>query len=256
VVSPSRSRLRHHTWYTALILASILLLLFPQTPAARLALDDDTPPVVGYTVDGTTGTNGWYRGSPGRNYIVVHWTVTDPQSPIISTTGCEPAIQVNGPSTGTTLTCSATSDGGTTAVTTKSLKIDATPPDTTAAPSRAPNGAGWYRTPVSISWSGTDATSGIASCRTPLTYGGPDTIGTAQSGSCTDNAGNSSSDAVVVRYDSTPPATTAASLPAPNANGWLKSPVSVTWSGSDATSGIAACDPSIAYSGPDTSGTD
>ena len=57
----------------------------------------------------------------------MHWTVTDPESAIISTTGCEPAIQVNGPNTRTTRTCSATSDGGTTTVTTKSLKIDATP---------------------------------------------------------------------------------------------------------------------------------
>ena len=254
MVLPPRSQLRRTSWYTALVFASIAVLFLPQAPGARVLLADTTPPVVTYSIDGTPGTNNWYRGSTHGNFIVVRWSVSDPESQIISTTGCDPAIQILGPNTGTTRTCEATSDGGTTRITTKLLKIDADPPASAAITNRLPNGAGWYRTPVAISWSGTDATSGIAGCRPTLNYAAPDTTGTTVVGDCTDKAGNTSSAAISFRYDSTPPVTDAASAPAPNAAGWFRSPLSIGWSGSDVTSGIASCRPALTYSGPDTTG--
>ncbi len=253
MIWPPRSQLRRKAWYTAL--ASAVFLLLPQASPAWVGLADDTPPVVVYSIDGIAGTNNWYRGSTHGNNITLHWSVSDPESQIISTTGCDPAIQIPGPNTGTTRTCEATSDGGTTRITTKLLKIDADPPATAAITNRLPNGAGWYRTPVAISWSGTDATSGIAGCRPTLNYAAPDTTGTTVVGDCTDNAGNTSSAAISFKYDATPPVTDAASAPAPNAAGWFRSPLSVGWSGSDVTSGIASCRPALTYGGPDTTGT-
>jgi hypothetical protein len=253
VSSPPRSLLRRTSWYTALSLAAMLLV--PGTAGAYYQLQDDTPPVVAYSIDGINGSNGWYRGSTSGAFIVVHWTVSDPESPILSTTACEPAIRVDDPNTGTTRTCSATSAGGTTTVTTKLLKVDATAPSTSVAATTAPNSAGWYRFPVSLQWSGSDTTSGIASCSPQLTYGGPDTTGTSKSGSCVDNAGNTSAAALTIHYDSTPPGTTPMPSPAPNSRGWLRSPVSVAWSGSDATSGVSSCSGASGYSGPDTVGT-
>ena len=253
VSSPPRSLLRRTSWYTALVLATMLLL--PGTAGAYYQLADDTPPLVAYSIDGINGSNGWYRGSTSGAFIVAHWTVSDPESPVLSTTGCEPAIRVDDPNTGTTRTCSATSAGGTTTVTTKLLKVDATAPSTSVAATTAPNSAGWYRSPVSLQWSGSDGTSGLASCSPQLTYSGPDTTGTSKSGSCTDNAGNTSAAALTIRYDTTPPTTTPMPSPAPNSHGWLRSPVSVAWSGSDATSGVASCNNASGYSGPDTAGT-
>jgi hypothetical protein len=241
------------SWYTALALAAILI--HPGTAGARYDLQDDTPPLVTYSIDGLDGSSGWYRGSTSGAFIVVHWTVSDPESPVLSTTGCEPAIRIDDPNTGTTRTCSATSSGGTAAVTTKLLKVDATPPATSVEATTAPNSAGWYRSPVTLQWSGTDATSGPASCTPQLTYSGPDTTGTSKSGSCADNAGNTSSAALTIHYDSTAPSTLATPSPAPNTNGWLNSTVDVSWNGSDATSGTASCSSKSTYSGPDTSGT-
>ena len=82
------------------------------------------------------------------------------------------------------------------------LKYDATPPSVSANPARGPDGNGWYNHPVSVSFGGTDATSGIDSC-TSGSYSGPDTSGTTVSGSCSDKAGNTSSATVVapVRLD-------------------------------------------------------
>ena len=88
MVSPPRSQLRRNAWYTALALVSAVLLLLPQPPRARAFPADDTPPIVTYSIDGIVGTNNWYRGSSGGNYIVVHWSVTDPEGGIIETVGC------------------------------------------------------------------------------------------------------------------------------------------------------------------------
>ena len=56
----------------------------------------------------------------------------------------------------------------------------------------------------------------------------------------------------LVRLDKTPPLVTGASPSRdPDANGWYRNPVGVTFRGSDVTSGIAACT-STSYAGPDT----
>jgi len=153
VISRERSWLRR---VRRLLLPSMVVLgLMWLAPAASPSLLDDTPPSVNYTIDGINGTNSWYRGSTGGNYVVVHWTVSDPNSPISSTSGCEPAVRVDGPNTGTTRTCTATSDGGTTAVTTKTVKIDQdAPTGVIAAADRAPNATGWYRSAVTIPGTG------------------------------------------------------------------------------------------------------
>src|SRR6476661_6029369 len=59
-----------------------LLLLIVAVPLAMAA--DDTPPNVSYSVDGIVGANTWYRGSIHGDYIVVHWMISDPESPITS----------------------------------------------------------------------------------------------------------------------------------------------------------------------------
>jgi hypothetical protein len=251
VSSPPRSLAQRTSWYVALGLAAALLL--PSHASARFVPQVDAP-LVTYTIDGTPGNNGWYLGNGSdKKYIVVHWSVS---GDVTSTTGCEPAVQINDPNTGTTLTCTATGSGGTTTVTTALLKVDATRPTTSVTPSPAPNGAGWYRSPVTLQWSGTDSTSGVASCTSALTYSTPDTTGTPESGTCTDNAGNQSTAALTIHYDSTAPTTTPSPSPAPNGNGWVNSvPVQVSWRGSDATSGIASCDGATTYNGGETSGT-
>jgi hypothetical protein len=72
---------------------------------------------------------------------------------------------------------------------------------------RGPDFNGWYNHPVGLSWSGSDATSGIAAC-TSVTYSGPDRAGSSVSGGCADRAGNSASVGVTLNYDATPPALT------------------------------------------------
>lgn len=247
----SRSWLRLLGRQTLLALA-LLVLVLPGSAAAYPIADDDTPPIVSYTVDGIVGTNGWYRGSSGGDYIVLRWTVSDPNSTITSTSGCEPAIRIDGPNTGTTKTCSATSDGGTTTVTTKTLKIDADPPTGVSPSARATDANGWYNHAVTITWGGSDVTSGIASCDV-VTYSGPDSGSVSRSGTCTDKAGNASASVPFgFKYDATAPVSVAASAArGPDHAGWYNRPVALSWTGADAMSGIASCT-SLTYSGPDS----
>lgn len=210
-VRPSMRRRERRGWrgrrppggrLTALTAVSAVLLL-PLAGSAQ-ALVDTTPPVVDYTIDGIAGTSGWFQGNSRGDFVVVHWTVRDPESPILSTTGCEYAVRINGPNGGTTRTCSATSDGGTRTVTTRIVKIDATAPAVHAAADRAPDSNGWFNHAVRVAFGGTDATSGVASCST-TTYAGPDNGRAVVPGTCTDRAGNVGRTSFPLAYDGTPP---------------------------------------------------
>jgi hypothetical protein len=88
---------------------------------------DSTPPQIAPTVSGTLGTNGWYRGD-----VSISWAVSDPQSAVISMTGCSPSSVVTD-TAGTTRTCSARSGGGE-ASASVTVKRDATAPTLTCQP--------------------------------------------------------------------------------------------------------------------------
>src|SRR5919199_4645947 len=124
---------------------------------AAAAPADTTAPVISRTVTGLGGDDGWYRGP-----VNVRWTVTDPESPW-TTSGCD-ARTVSEETSGMTLECRASSAGGT-STDSVTLKIDSTAPSVTgAAPDRPPDAHGWFRAPVSVTFSGEDGLSGIASC--------------------------------------------------------------------------------------------
>ena len=86
------------------------------------------------------------------------------------------------------------------------IKYDATPPTVTPSVDRPPDGKGWYRKPVTVSFAGTDATSGIAACTAPTRYEGPDQPAAAVVGSCRDAAGNTAEAGHRFQYDATAPA--------------------------------------------------
>ena len=137
------------------------------------------------------------------------------------------------------------------------IRIDKTaPPQPNPVPDRAPNGNGWYRTDVRVSFVSSDAkpgieVSGIDSC-TSIVYVGPDTGGTTLTGTCRDRAGNVSATASFpLRFDATPPTVTVAPARRPDHGAWYTRSVGFSVTGSDATSGIAGCDPVI-YNGPDS----
>ncbi len=162
-----------------------MLLLAPQAAG--------TPPEITVSIFGTLGSNGWYRSN-----VTISWTVVGAQS----STGCD-AVTVAVDTPGTKITCSAINglDETTKSVT---IKLDKTAPTTVAVPARQPDANGWYNQPVTITFAGTDATSGIAGCSSGQ-YGGPDNATASVAGSCADNAGNAASATLAFKYDATAP---------------------------------------------------
>src|SRR5439155_13244297 len=107
----------------------------------------------------------------------------------LSTSGCDAITLTAETTAGTRLTCSATSDGGESTVS-KTIKIDKTAPSVTATPTRLPDSNGWYNHALSVSFTGSDATSGVDTCVVPKTYSGPDSGNASLGGTCSDKAGN------------------------------------------------------------------
>jgi hypothetical protein len=194
---------------------------------------DTSPPVITANVVGTQGNNSWYTSN-----VAVSWSVTDGQSTITSTSGCGTS-NVTTDTTGVTFTCSATSAGGSNSQSV-TVKRDATAPTNIVLSFGRPfDNADWYNHAVLISASGTDVTSGIASCQSS-SYSSPDSATASATRSCTDNAGNSASGSVGFKYDETGP-TAALAVTAGTAgdNGWYTSDVTVSTSGADAVSGVS-----------------
>jgi hypothetical protein len=195
---------------------------------------DTTAPLITKVITGTAGTNGWYTSN-----VTVAWTVTDPDSAVVIDSGCG-TQNFTSDTSSVTSSCTAHSTGGT-ASDSVNLKIDKTAPTgVSGAPNRAADSGTWYNHAVDVVFTGSDATSGIASCTT-TNYSGPDGSGVTVNGSCSDNAGNSSASVAssAFNYDGTAP-TAALSVTAgtAGANGWYTSDVTVSTTGSDALSGV------------------
>src|SRR5690348_10458992 len=84
------------------------------------------------------------------------------------------------------------------------IGVDNDPPTIQATVSPAPNAAGWNNSNVTVSFTCSDALSGVANCPAPVTVtteGANQTV----SGTAVDAAGNTASTSVAVSLDKTPP---------------------------------------------------
>jgi hypothetical protein len=202
-------------------------------------------PTISFTISATPGANGWYV-SASATFTIGPTDATAGGACTHAGTNVIPFPQGTA-----SITCTATHDGGSTSSTTPSISHDSVAPSVAGGPARGPDSNGWYTRPVDVSFSGSDATSGLASCSGGGTYSGPDSGGGVVTGSCRDNAGNVGEGSVQIPYDTTPPEVTGVQpARAADSNGWYNHPVEITLVGRDATSGIESCTKAT-YSGPD-----
>jgi hypothetical protein len=219
--------------------AALVATLFVVAVPAAHAVD---PPSIRPTVSGTPGDNGWYVSNVTIDVAIAGGgpnTTSTCQARYVLTATTRVTCTVNDPDSGLGSTFDRT------------FSIDKVAPSVTGAgPSRSANANGWFNAPLSVSFSGADGTSGIASCQS-ASYSGPDSASASVSGTCRDVAGNvSAAGSYSFKYDATAPGVTPAPARAPDANGWYNHALSVAFSGSDATSGVASCT-SASYGGPD-----
>jgi hypothetical protein len=206
------------------------------TVAAPPPPSDTTPPVITPNVSGTLGNDGWYVSD-----VTVSWSVVDNESAVSSISGCD-STTINTDTTGTTLTCTATSTGGTSSQTV-TIKRDVTKPTIAFSSRTSANSNGWNNDEVTVIWSCSDSGSGPVEGTVSRTVS---TEGTDQSatGTCEDQAGNKASDTQTgISIDKTPPSLSGAPTTSPNASGWYNDNVTIHWTASDTLSGLAGSTP-------------
>lgn len=132
-------------------------------------------------------------------------------------------------------------------VTVEILGEESQPPVITASVSPTANANGWHNADPTVTFTCTDAISGVASCPDPVTVS---TEGANQSvsGTATDNAGNTASTSVTINLDKTAPSVTAQPGSPANASGWHNNDVTVNFTCTDGLSGIAACSDPVTVS--------
>lgn len=154
----------------AMSLAVILAILLTSLALAHnvqndvtLEGTDTTPPVITFIYWGAWGENGWIV-----SFGEASWYVVDDESPISSSSGCVSTFFYQD-TAGTTLTCSATSEGGTSSESVI-VRIDTGTPTIYGSRYPGPNEYGWNNTDVTVTFTCEDDMSGINYCEGDWTF--------------------------------------------------------------------------------------
>jgi hypothetical protein len=180
----------------ALLVALLALAALPATAQAE--------PAISATCNGLANCAPWFTAPVRLDWIVVAGTPIG---------GCEDRT-VSTDTKGTEYGCIADDSDPVTPPVTRvvTIRLDQTPPAVTdAIPERPPDFAGWYTRPVAFTFAGSDATSQIDRC-VGATYAGPDDVAASVTGTCRDKAGHVATRTFPLRYDATPPDTSAATV--------------------------------------------
>lgn len=192
--------------------------------------DANAPTGVSVSADRLPDSGGYYNAA-----FTATWTGFDGASGIASCT----VTNYTGPDTESGSLSGACTDnaGLTSASVAFAFKYDATAPASVIATANLVPTNGYFNQPFTVTWTSADP----ADTCTSAAYSGPDTESGSLSGSCTDPAGNTTTVAFPFKYDATAPLAAANASPAANINGWNNSSVTVTFTGTDAGSGIDVC---------------
>jgi hypothetical protein len=217
------------------------------------------------TAGASTPSGPYTSGTWTKQTVTVHYTCADVgPSGLAGSCPSDEAIAADTSAAGTDVSAGVSDNAGNSATSnTINVKVDKTAPEVTVSASRAADWNGWYNHAVTFSAQGTDVPSGIDTCESS-SYGGPDSATASATRSCTDKAGNSSSDSVGFQYDATDPLLSPSVSPNPVV---LNASAAAASGASDAPSGVAAdsCGPvdttsvgthSVACSATDNAGNE
>ena len=193
---------------------------------------DTTPPKVTVTFPTPPAPqNGWFNATSGQVPVSGSVTATDASnvtkivcSDSLSSGFIEGVLMGGGTATASqtlsasangtnSISCTATDGAGNVgaamgSANTATVKIDTVPPAITGAAAPPANAYGWNNTSVTVTFTCSDAISGIASCTAPVVLSTQGTNLSAQ-GTAIDNAGNSSQTTVSgIKLETAPPAVT------------------------------------------------
>ncbi len=187
--------------------------IMPICDSACDSAQDVTPPFTTIGLTGTPGENGWYISDvqmsltatdnvDGSGVKEIHYTIDGTEATVEGNT-----VSYSIVGEGTHMVTWYAIDNASNEETPHqeiSIMVDKTPPTITATLSPLPNAQGWNNTDVTVTFTCSDNTSGIATCPNPVKV---TTEGAGQSiiDTAIDKAGNSAKVAVTVNIDKTPP---------------------------------------------------
>jgi hypothetical protein len=217
---------------------------------AGINIDRSAPLTTG-APDRPADSNGWYN-----QLVNIVFTGVDALSEVAS---CSASIPYNGPD-GTSIlagsgTCTDKAGNTSGIVQANPFNYDGTGPSFTIVPARSADHISWYNKPLSFDITNfADNLSGTDTCASIPNYSGPDGAAVSINGSCTDRAGNTTTNSININYDATAPINVVgnpARVPA-DKNGWYNYPVNIVFTGDGGPSGIAAdgCTKTL-FAGPD-----
>jgi hypothetical protein len=241
------------------------------TDTVEITVADTTPPSTLAVLDGTMGQNDWFVSDVIVTLIAtdncsgvkeVHYAIDGVEQPAVSDSTAVFIIAEDGAHT---LTYWAVDNAlNTEQAASTPVNTETTPPDTTSTPSGTGGSGGHYTSCVSVELTVTESSSGSSETYYRLDdtqdwepYTGQFTIctegETTVSYRTTSNAGNVEDiKTLLINIDQTPPEIVAHVSPDANASGWHNSDVTVTFTCTDATSGIATCEDPIIITTEDT----
>ncbi|UQN08819.1 PxKF domain-containing protein [Deinococcus sp. QL22] len=206
-----------------------------RTVSALIDLTKPTISAATFAADGTTpitpNVNGWFNQT-----VVVKFTCADDLSGL-STNACPEPITVSADTTGKAISETVKDNAGNISVpAVLTIKLDKTAPVISAAADRAPNSNGWYSDNVTVTFTCSDAMSGVTdSCPASKLISAEGT--TPVSDTVTDQAGNTAtSNIVTVKLDKTSPVISGSDMV--NST-WRNNDLSETFTVTDALSGLA-----------------
>jgi hypothetical protein len=205
-------------------------------PVSVVIKRDATNPTIGGSSNFAPNAHGW-----SKTDVLVSFACDDALSGVAS---CTSPVTLSSDGDGLSVTGTAVDNAGNSAgATVSGIRLDTTPPTVSGATSPSANAAGWHRSDVIVSFTCDDALSGIDTCSPDATLTG-EGASLSATGSALDKAGNTASTTVGgIKIDRTVPTIGGAATPAPNANGWNRTDVTVTFTCADALSGVASCSP-------------
>jgi len=223
-----------------------------------------TKTVGGINIDGTapsttsnnqcTATNGYCTGTTANVVLnatdqaglsgvkEIHYSI-DGGSELVATGATKTvSVKLDGSGAGTVKYWAVDNAGNVEQPTNVALKWDNIAPTVTHTTSPAPNAEGWNNADVTLTFAAKDDDkgSGVAGITAPVTVS-TETAGQVITGTAKDTAGNEGTDKVIVMLDKTKPTISAAiTSGTKTASGYYSGPVTVSFTCSDALSGVPA----------------
>src|SRR5262249_25574310 len=172
-----------------------------------------------------------------QNVVTAPATITFTCSDALSGVAtCPSPIQVTTAGLNEAFSGTATDKAGNSASKSVTISVQSTALAVVATATPQSNDASWNNTAVTISYT---CSGGVAPLQCPaLQTVSTEGLNQVINATVTDAAGQTASTSVTLNIDTTPPTITAGASPAPNAQSWNNTDVTVTFTCSDALSGV------------------